>query len=59
MSKLLTDEKRITDFFACDVFDDKAMKQYMSKDDYAAFKEVTQNGCELNRQRVSGKERPS
>ena len=23
MSKLLTDEKRITDFFACDVFDDK------------------------------------
>ena len=50
MSKLLTDEKRITDFFACDVFDDKAMKQYMSAEDYAAFKEVTQNGCELNRQ---------
>ena len=50
MSKLLTDEKRITDFFACDVFDDKAMKEYMSAEDYAAFKEVTQNGSELNRQ---------
>lgn len=50
MARLLTDEKRITDFFACDVFDDKAMKAFMSTADYNAFVEVIQNGKELDRQ---------
>lgn len=50
MARLLTDEKRITDFFACDVFDDKAMKAFMSGADYNAFVEVIQNGKELDRQ---------
>lgn len=47
MAKRLTEEKKITDFFACDVFTDAVMREYIAPEDYDALREVIDNGGEL------------
>lgn len=47
MKKRLTEEKRITDFFAQDVFTDSVMREYMSSEDYEALRDVIESGGEL------------
>lgn len=48
MAKRITESKRITDFFASEVFNDNVAKEYMSKADYDALQEVIQNDGKLD-----------
>lgn len=45
----LTESKKITDFFGCNVFDDVKMKMYMSESDFVELKEVIDQGKALNK----------
>lgn len=46
----ITESKKITDFFGCNVFNDSVMQKYMSRDAYDELKEVTEQGKPLNKE---------
>lgn len=45
----ITESKRITDFFACNVFNDATMKKYLDEESYFELKEVIDEGKALNK----------
>ncbi|MEG2454268.1 MAG: glutamine synthetase III, partial [Clostridia bacterium] len=45
----ITESKKITEFFGCNVFNDVAMKQYLDADAYAELKDVIAEGKILNK----------
>ncbi len=47
MAKRLTEEKKITDFFASDVFTDSVMRETMQAQDYDALRKVIDDGGQL------------
>lgn len=47
--KRMTEEKRITEFFGCNVFGDEVMRRYLSPDAYAELKDVIDNNKPLGK----------
>ena len=46
----ITESKKITDFFGCNVFNDGVMQKYMPRETYNELKEVTDLGKPLNKE---------
>ena len=46
----ITESKKITDFFGCNVFNDGVMQKYMPRETYNELKEVTHLGKPLNKE---------
>ena len=46
----ITENKKITDFFGCNVFNDGVMQKYMPRETYNELKEVTDLGKPLNKE---------
>ena len=49
----ITESKKITDFFGCNVFNDGVMQKYMPRETYNELKEVTDLGKPLNKELAS------
>ena len=46
----ITESKKITDFFGCNVFNDATMKRYLSEDAYHQMREVIDHGAPLGKE---------
>lgn len=46
----ITESKKITDFFGCNVFDDATMKKYLSESAYKELREVIDQGKQLGKE---------